>query len=371
MVESIYIFCLTWSIGSVLDEKGRLEFDEFLKKLANKMLPKQSLYDSSFDLQVGRWNPWEDLIPEFKSPPGMEYVKIFVQTVDTTRYNFLVQKFLTCKAPVLFIGESGTAKSVMLQNTLESYPVETSAILNINFSSRTRSQDFQNAVQDNISKRTGRIFGPEAGKTMRIFIDDLAMPKIDTYGTQQPLALLKFLAERNFMYEREGDLEKIIVQDCQWISAMQPPGAGRNTIDPRVVSLYACIGITFPSEDTVERIFASILKNSFAAFDSVVQETALQLPRATMTVHKAVLDNLPPTPPKFHYIFSLRDLSRVHQGICQADPSVVSSASSLVRLWRNECTRIYEDRLNETPDKEFVAEKQLGSIIKSQFGKIA
>jgi dynein heavy chain len=371
MAESIYIFCLTWSIGSVLDEKGRAEFDEFLKKLANKMLPKQSLYDSSFDLQIGRWNPWEDQIEEFKPPPGIAYSKIFVPTVDTTRYNFLVHKFLSCKQPVLFIGESGTAKSVMLQNTLESYPVESSAILNINFSSRTRSLDFQRTIQDNISKRTGRIFGPEQGKVLRVFIDDLSMPKIDTYGTQQPLALLKFLMERSFLYEREGDLDKIIVQDCQWISAMQPPGAGKNTIDPRVVSLYACIGITFPSADTVERIFSSILKNSFLSFDSVVQETALQLPRATMALHQAVLDNLPPTPTKFHYIFSLRDLSRVHQGVCQADPTVVGSASMLVRLWRNESTRIYEDRLNETPDKEFVSEKQLGSIIKNQFGKIA
>ena len=27
-------------------------------------------------------------------------------------------------------------------------------------------------------------------------------------------------------------------EDCQFVSGMQPPGAGRNTIDPRVVSLY-------------------------------------------------------------------------------------------------------------------------------------
>ena len=28
-----------------------------------------------------------------------------------------------------------------------------------------------------------------------IFVDDLNMPQVDTYGTQQPLALLKFLIE--------------------------------------------------------------------------------------------------------------------------------------------------------------------------------
>jgi len=371
LVESVYIFCLTWSLGSVVDEKGRHEFDEFLKKLANKMLPKGPLYDSSFDMQVGRWAPWEDQVEEFKPPPGIEFTRIFVPTIDTTRYAWLVKKFLSQGQPVLFIGESGTAKSVMLQNTLESYPVEESTILNINFSSRTRSVDFQRTICDNISKRTGRIYGPEQGKKLRVFIDDLAMPKIDTYGTQQPLALLKFLVERSFMYERVGDLAQIIVQDCTYISAMQPPGSGRNTVDPRVVSLYACLGITFPDSANVERIFNSILKNSFGGFDGVVQETALKLPQVTMALHNAILENMPPTPTKFHYIFSLRDLSRVHQGICQADMQVVNSASVLVRLWRNECTRIYEDRLNDVQDKIFVSEKQMQSLIKTQFGKIA
>lgn len=65
--------------------------------------------------------------------------------------------------------------------------------LNINFSSRTTSKDLQANIEDNIDKRSGRIFGPKIlGKQMIIFIDDLHMPKVDTYGTQQPIALLKF-----------------------------------------------------------------------------------------------------------------------------------------------------------------------------------
>ncbi|CAL1128261.1 unnamed protein product [Cladocopium goreaui] len=234
----------------------------------------------------------------FAPPPGLDFNKIFVPTIDTTRYSYLVKQFLSMSQPVLFIGESGTAKSVTMQNTLESFPSDLSVILNINYSSRTSSLDFQRTMEDNISKRTGRIFGPDQGKKLRIFIDDLSMPKIDLYGTQQPLALLKFLMERMFMYERGGDLDKIIIQDCQFVSGMQPPGAGRNTIDPRVVSLYACVGITFPAGDTVERIYSSILKNSFLGFENAVQECSLQLPQVTMSLHQAVLDNLPPTPTK-------------------------------------------------------------------------
>jgi dynein heavy chain len=160
-VESTFIFCLTWSIGSVIDERGRPEFDEFLKKLANKMLPKQSLYDCIFDLESGRWGPWDDKVDDFDPPPGIEFNKILVPTVDTTRYGWLTKQFLSLNQPVLYIGESGTAKSVTMQAALETYSIEESVILNINYSSRTSSLDFQRTIEDNVSKRTGRIYGPD------------------------------------------------------------------------------------------------------------------------------------------------------------------------------------------------------------------
>lgn len=78
----------------------------------------------------------------------------------------------------------------------------------INFSSRTQSIDVQMNIEDNIEKRSGRIFGPKnPGKKLVIFIDDMHMPRIDTYGTQQPIAWLKFLIEKGFIYERGGNLD--------------------------------------------------------------------------------------------------------------------------------------------------------------------
>eukprot|EP00438_Fugacium_kawagutii_P021972 Skav217000 [mRNA] locus=scaffold1803:47104:48271:+ [translate_table: standard] len=100
---------------------GRSEFDEFVKKLAQK---------------------------PFAPPPGLDFNKIFVPTIDTTRYSYLVKQFLSMSQPVLFIGESGTAKSVTMQNTLESFPSDLSVILNINYSSRTSSLDFQRTMED-------------------------------------------------------------------------------------------------------------------------------------------------------------------------------------------------------------------------------
>jgi P-loop containing dynein motor region len=79
-------------------------------------------------------------------------------------------------------------------------------VLNINFSSRTTSLDVQRTIEAAVEKRTKNIFGPPVGKKLIAFVDDMNMPKVDSYGTQQPIAMLKLLIERGGMYNREKDL---------------------------------------------------------------------------------------------------------------------------------------------------------------------
>jgi dynein heavy chain len=89
------------------------------------------------------------------------------------------------KIPIMFCGESGTAKTVTVNSAFRNLDSDKFTFLNINFSSRTSSLDFQNIIEENIDKRTFKNYGPKAnGKKMIIFIDDMNMPNIDTYGTQ-------------------------------------------------------------------------------------------------------------------------------------------------------------------------------------------
>jgi len=99
--------------------------------------------------------------------------------------------------PCMFCGHSGTAKTVTIFSHFKTLAPEKNIILNINFSSRTTSIDCQRTIEENIEKKSFKNYGPTGGRKLICFIDDLNMPKIDTYGTQQPIALLKFLIERN------------------------------------------------------------------------------------------------------------------------------------------------------------------------------
>lgn len=86
----------------------------------------------------------------------------------------------------------------------------------MNFSSRTTSFDVQTSLEANVSKRNKNIYGPPIGKKLICFIDDMNMPQVDTYGTQQPIALLKLFLELGGMYDRGKELNwKSFIDICK------------------------------------------------------------------------------------------------------------------------------------------------------------
>lgn len=79
--------------------------------------------------------------------------------------------------------------------------------------------DVQRDIESVVEKRTREIYGPPPGKQLILFIDDMNMPIVDTYGTQQPIALLKLLFERGGFYDRGRDLNWKYIKDiCEYIS---------------------------------------------------------------------------------------------------------------------------------------------------------
>jgi dynein heavy chain len=79
-----------------------------------------------------------------------------------------------------------------------------------------------------------------------------------------------------------------------------------------------------------------------------------KIAKITLELYKSITNDLPPTPSKFHYIFNLRDLSRIYNGLVLTTPERFQTAAQIARVWRNEAMRVISDRLIEFDDKKIV-----------------
>ncbi len=77
--------------------------------------------------------------------------------------------------------------------------------------------------------------------------DDLNMPLVDKYGTQQPIALLRQGVDYAAWYDR-GKLTLKEVQNIQFLSCMNPT-AGSFIIDPRLQRSYMTFSVFMPRTD--------------------------------------------------------------------------------------------------------------------------
>ena len=74
----------------------------------------------------------------------------------------------------------------------------------------------------------------------------------------------------------------------------------------------------------------------------------------TLELYKSIVSDLPPTPSKFHYIFNLRDLSRIYNGLVLTTPERFTNGAQFARVWRNEVLRVIYDRLIDNDDQNIV-----------------
>ena len=58
-----------------------------------------------------------------------------------------------------------------------------------------------------------------------------------------------------------------------------------------------------------------------------------------------------PTPAKSHYMFNMRDISKVIQGIYIFDKFYCDSKLTIFRLWVHESLRVFHDRLVSSADR--------------------
>lgn len=151
------------------------------------------------------------------------------------------------------------------------------------------------------------------------------------------------------------------IKNLFYVGAMNNPGGGRNDIPNRLKRHFMIFNMILPL--SIEAIYGPIIKFQFKSknFNNDTIKVIEGLTGATIQLWNKVKSTLLPTPAKFHYVFNMRELSRIFKGILNAKKETILQCEDvkpfkpevyLVGLWRHECERTFVDKLTNAKDKD-------------------
>lgn len=166
------------------------------------------------------------------------------------------------------------------------------------------------------------------------------MCSLSCHGDHLNMCPFQLFIERKGLYDRGKDLSWKNMKDVMCVGAMGPPGGARwaktpfrphidpflnlehcptlrNPVDPRFMSLFNVFEIQFPATENLKTIYQAILSRHLVKLptEEIKELMGEKLTDLTLELYNFICEKLPPTPSRFHYVFNLRDLSRVYEGL--------------------------------------------------------
>ncbi|TPX75806.1 hypothetical protein CcCBS67573_g02914 [Chytriomyces confervae] len=360
LFSHIFVFSFVWSVGGNLADGNQDLFDTFLrdtleaKPIADVAMPSMSIFSYYVHIKKRNFGQWDELVPSFVYNPEIPYFRMIVPTQDTVKYSYLLEALLTNGYKTLFGGGTGVGKSVIVQDLLNRISKKNGFLpVTLNFSAQTNSVQTQQAMEAKLEKKRKGIMGaPSGSKKIVLFVDDLNMPKLDTYGSQPPIELIRQYIDFGGFYDRETMTWKD-VQDIEIVTCCAPPGGGRNNVTPRLLRHFNMLNIPTPNEHSLTTIFKSIVDGFLKPFSQDVKACSEAIVVSSIDIYRCMCNELLPTPAKSHYTFNLRDLSKVVQGILQVRPATCQAKLDIVKTFCHEASRVFHDRLIDDSDRAY------------------
>ncbi|XP_054702261.1 dynein axonemal heavy chain 17 [Grus americana] len=358
LYELYFVFACTWAFGGALFQDQLVDYRvEFSKWWVNEFktvkFPSQgTIFDYYIDPETKKFTLWTEKVPKFELDPEVPLQASMVHTMETIRIRYFMDLLMEKQRPVMLVGNAGTGKSVLMRDKLEALSTDEYLVQSVPFNFYTTSAMLQAVLEKPLEKKSGRNYGPPGTRKLIYFIDDMNMPEVDKYGTVAPHTLIRQHMDHGHWYDR-NKLTLKDIHNCQYVACMNPT-AGSFTIDSRLQRHFCVFAVSFPGQEALLTMYSTILAQHLALqrMPPAVQKLQPQLVAAALALHQKVASTFLPTAIKFHYLFNLRDLSNIFQGLLFSTPECLKSPVDLVRLWLHEAERVYGDKLIDERDQK-------------------
>ncbi|KAK5851425.1 hypothetical protein PBY51_002220 [Eleginops maclovinus] len=370
LYELYFVFAAVWAFGGAMFQDQlldyRVEFSKWwVSEFKSIKFPSQgTVFDYYIDPHSKKFEPWSRMVPNFEMETETPLQACVVHTTETIRVGYFMERLLEHRRPVMLVGGAGTGKSVLVRNKLGLLDAEKYMITDVPFNYYTTSAMLQAVLEKPLEKKAGRNYGPAGSRRMIYFIDDMNMPEVDAYGTVQPHTLIRQHMDYNHWYDRNKLLQKEI-HSVQYVSCMNPT-AGSFTINPRLQRHFSVFALSFPGAEALSHIYTSILSQhlSGGGFSAAVRKSCPRLVLFSLALHQRLSSTFLPTAVKFHYIFNLRDLSNIFQGILFCTAECLKAPPDLLKIYLHESNRVYRDKLVEEQDLQAFDKLQADTVKK-------
>lgn len=366
-IQASFVFGIIWGLSGNLNTESKNKFDEFFRDFCKneENLPENlEKMDVSIPMegllsdyvyqykQKGNWKHWQEVVKTVKIFETINLAQTLIPTADSVKYTFLLDLHVRYNTPFLLFGPTGTGKTFYIQKyiTNQLSPEKFSPIL-LKFTSKSSAKSTQKLILSKLYKQKNYSYGPSEGKTALIFIDDMNMPEKEEYGAQSAIEIIRQLLDHKFWYNPE----KINVLNTLIVGNVGPIGGSRHSVNRRLLRHFSIFSLDDFSNETTIKIFTNILQLGWkkSGFGSDVTPLINSIVSASTDVYTSVQKKLFSTIKKPHYIFNIRDISRVIQGCLLMKKDSADNKKIFVKLWIHEISRVFYDRLFFENDREW------------------
>ncbi|MES1901882.1 MAG: dynein heavy chain [Paramarteilia canceri] len=312
--DSILLYCTFITLVGDSDLTGKRKFIEKfnLKDMVNCSVKSIILNEDSVDIRI----QGSDLVC-YKNTND-----ILIPTVELYNLEDLIASFYSSLQKensklkmLLFSGPPGSGKSMIILESLKKHFAKSLAV-SVNFSANYDSIQFINFLEANakiIELECGqlKLVPVDSFDSLFIFIDEINLPEIDEYGSQQVLELLQSIFQNNGFYH-PLKLKWVTLEQIFFVGACNPLKTTKtgNILIDKLMKSVLTINQDYPSSTSMEIIYSNLLQFSINADYTLVSDAIIKIVKVLLEVYYLLNDLILKNILTSKVILTPRDMTR-------------------------------------------------------------